>query len=151
MKALQRRNNQLTLAQVPMPAAGPNEVLVKVLMAGICRTDQYVGNGTIPVQEPRTLGHEFCGIITQECGDYKQGQMVTINPLFEDLSFVGIDHDGCFAEYAVIPVSQVYPINTTNLKLAAYIEPIAASLAPLKALSDKNKWYIFLELIESPN
>lgn len=139
MKALKRKNHQLMMEDCSVPKIGPKQVLIKVLMAGICRTDQYVGNGTIQVKEPRILGHEFCGLVAKDSSNYKQGQTVTVNPLAQDLSFIGIDHDGCFAEYVAVPEDQVYPINTHNLKLAAYIEPIAASLAPLKALSDKNQ------------
>jgi D-arabinose 1-dehydrogenase-like Zn-dependent alcohol dehydrogenase len=132
MKAL-RKNNVLQMEQIETPRSSPNEILIKVAMAGICRTDQYVGDGTIAVQEPLTIGHEFCGFISEDKSGFVKGDLVTVNPLMNDLSFIGINHQGCFAEYISVPLANVFKINTDNLKLAAYIEPISASLAPLKA------------------
>ena len=138
MKAL-LVDEKMKLEEVSKPLKKKGFVIVKVALAGICRTDVYVGKKEITVETPRVLGHEFCGYVVENSGKFKIGQLVTINPLFKDLSFLGIDHDGCFCEYVQIPLEQVFKIKTSNLKLAAYIEPIAASLAPLNAKLPKNK------------
>lgn len=132
MKAL-IKNNTLRVCETETPKSKEGEILIKVLMAGICRTDQYVGEGIIPVAEPRVIGHEFCGEIAENKYPFSIGDLVVVNPLLDDFSFIGIDHNGCFAEYISVPIPKVFKIQTNNLKLAAYIEPIAASLAPLKA------------------
>lgn len=133
MKAL-IKDKELQLKNIKKPTLKNDEVLIKVAMAGICRTDQYVGDGTIKIHKPTIIGHEFCGFIEDDPSDtFKKGSLVTVNPLLPDYTFIGIDHHGCFSEYIAIPKSQVFEIPTSNLKLAAYIEPIAASLAPLKS------------------
>ena len=138
MKAL-LVDEQIEYRKVDKPSKRKGYILIKVLMAGICRTDIYVGKKEIAVQTPRILGHEFCGLVENDGYGFKKGDLVTVNPLFEDLSFLGIDYDGCFAEYVAIPKDQVFKIKTNNYKLAAYIEPIAASLAPLNTHLPKNQ------------
>ena len=46
----------------------PGEVTVAVRRAGICRTDLYVADGLLAVDEPRTLGHEAVGVVVDGDG-----------------------------------------------------------------------------------
>jgi len=67
MKALVKRHSEpgLWLEEVPEPAPGPNDVLIRVNRTGICGTDLHIFNWdawaqkTIPV--PMVVGHEFVG------------------------------------------------------------------------------------------
>ena len=53
----------LALFDLPMPAAGPGEVLVRVRAAGICHSDVNYRAGVSPVYPlPMTLGHEVAGV-----------------------------------------------------------------------------------------
>ena len=69
MKALVKQNREpgLTLADVPEPEIGINDVLIKVDRTGICGTDVHIykwdswAQATIPV--PMVVGHEFVGEI----------------------------------------------------------------------------------------
>ncbi|MES1974026.1 MAG: zinc-dependent alcohol dehydrogenase family protein [Pseudomonadota bacterium] len=45
----------------PIPAPGPNEVLLQVGACGVCRTDLHVIDGEIPAVYPIILGHEIVG------------------------------------------------------------------------------------------
>lgn len=133
MKALLKNNQETKVTEYPLNHI--HDVLIKVDMAGICRTDIYAAQNNIVTAETVVLGHEFSGFIVQSANKkFKEGDIVTVNPIYDDFSMIGVDHHGCFAEYVSIPSSQVYSMgNFNNMKVTAYIEPIAASLAPLKS------------------
>ena len=65
MKAarLHHYGQPLVLDEIPTPAPGPGEVLVRVEGAGFCHSDIHVIDGTIQVlpRMPLTLGHENAG------------------------------------------------------------------------------------------
>jgi S-(hydroxymethyl)glutathione dehydrogenase/alcohol dehydrogenase len=58
----------LTLLDVPEPAVGPRDVLVRVSASGICRTDLSMINGLTPLPLPMVPGHEACGVV-ERVGD----------------------------------------------------------------------------------
>src|SRR5262250_3338751 len=55
----------LTIEEVPIPTAGPGEVLVKIVATGVCHTDLHAANGDWPVKPtpPFTPGHEGAGVV----------------------------------------------------------------------------------------
>src|SRR5215469_831205 len=55
----------LEIEEVPVPAPGPGEVLVKVIATGVCHTDLHAADGDWPVkpQPPFIPGHEGAGIV----------------------------------------------------------------------------------------
>ena len=86
MKALVKRVSApgLTLADVPEPEIGINDVLIKVDRTGICGTDVHIyqwdawAQATIPV--PMVVGHEFVGEIVEvgsNVSDFRQGDLVS--------------------------------------------------------------------------
>lgn len=137
MKALVKETGkELSLKEIPIPVIkNKGEVLIKIILAGICRTDIYVSNGWIKHKDNLTIGHEFSGTVIESMSDkFKLGTTVACNPIFKDLSMLGIEHNGCFAQYIKINEDQLHIANgTKDLHLIAYVEPIAASLAPLKS------------------
>lgn len=127
-------NNNLILKSVKKPSVSNNEVLIKVDLAGICRTDVYVADGSIEINKGLIIGHEFSGTVVESKSEkFKVGDYVACNPIFKDLNMIGVNSNGCFAEFISISSEQLYNANGINRKLAAYVEPIAASLAPLKS------------------
>src|SRR5580765_3424162 len=59
-------NRPLQLHDVPVPAPGPLDVLVRVKAAGICHSDAHYRAGKSRVEPlPLTLGHEVAGTIEQ--------------------------------------------------------------------------------------
>jgi len=133
MKALVKSKAQegLWLAEVPVPAVGPNDVLIKIRKTAICGTDVHIYNWdawaqkTIPV--PMTIGHEFVGTITvigANVSDFKVGDLVSgeghlvcgrcrnclagRRHLCPKTRGVGVNRDGAFAEYLCIPVTNVW-------------------------------------------
>lgn len=122
-----------SLEKMPVPELGyPFDTLVKVTLSGVCKTDLQVADGLIPTDEPRILGHEFCGFVSRTTGDRVcEGDFVACNPIQSDRTMLGVDHQGTFSEYVLVPSEQCFEFDRTKPKLAAYIEPISASMAPL--------------------
>ena len=124
MKALVKQHVEpgLWLADVPEPAIGINDVLVRVEKTGICGTDVHIYNWdawaqrTIPV--PMAVGHEFVGRIVEvgsNVKDFHAGEIVSgeghvvcghcrnclagRRHLCKDTKGVGVNRPGAFAEY----------------------------------------------------
>ena len=154
MKALLKEGSRVSVQLLPRPElTDSRSVVVRVTMAGLCRTDLYAAEGKIKVCDPLVLGHEFSGIIEElgsEVDGLKTGQRVTVNPILpclkcrycrsgnasvcQNSTFLGVDRCGCFAEFVTVPASAVLPLPEGISDLAAaYTEPVAASLAVLKA------------------
>jgi threonine 3-dehydrogenase len=112
--------------EVPIPKPAKNEVLVKVKATSICGTDVHIYNWNEWAQNrikvPQIMGHEFAGevIETGDCcsrikvGDYISAEthipcyncvpcLSNQHHICENLVILGVDGDGCFAEYAAIP------------------------------------------------
>jgi threonine dehydrogenase-like Zn-dependent dehydrogenase len=137
MKALVKvQGKKLELKNIPKPfVEKKGEVVVKVLMTGVCRTDIYVSKGWIQnVKDNLTVGHEFMGVVEETLSDkFKVGDIVACNPIFDNLKMLGVDYDGSFAEYIKIYDTKLLHAKGIEHKFAAYVEPIAASLAPFNS------------------
>jgi 2-desacetyl-2-hydroxyethyl bacteriochlorophyllide A dehydrogenase len=56
----------LQLQEIPVPAMGDSDILVRVRAAGICHSDVHYRAGKSPVRPlPMTLGHEVAGVVEQ--------------------------------------------------------------------------------------
>lgn len=133
MNALIYNNKNTTLDNIKIPNINEKfNVLVNVTYSGICRTDMYVSEGKIENQEKIILGHEFCGYVKKSKSIFfKKNDFIVCNPMITQNSMLGVDYNGSFAEYVIVPESHCFLFSEQHKKLAAYIEPIAASLAPL--------------------
>jgi threonine 3-dehydrogenase len=122
------------LADVPVPAIRDDEVLIKVRRAGVCGTDVHIYQWDAWAQgrcrPPFTVGHEFAGDVV-EVGAFvesvKVGDRVTAEGhIVDPLSFwsrtgdahadpgtkiIGVDRDGCFAEYIAMPASNIWHLD----------------------------------------
>jgi threonine 3-dehydrogenase len=150
MKALVKKEAKqgLWLEDVPIPDYGINDVLIRVLRTAICGTDMHIYNWdewaqkTIPV--PMTVGHEFVGEIVEigsNVNDFKAGQIVSgeghvvcgrcrnclagRRHLCAHTSGIGVDRPGAFAEYVVLPMSNVWEhLEGIDLDIAALFDPL---------------------------
>lgn len=134
-----------------LKAPGFGEVLIKNCAAGVCGTDVHIYNGekgASDVDPPVILGHEYSGII-MKCGDgvtiLKEGDHVTIDPniycgtcdacrdgqkqMCEHMMAIGVNFDGGFAEYSVVPAAQCLKIkDSVPFEAAAMSEPLACCI-----------------------
>src|SRR6516164_1555399 len=133
MKALVKTEAKpgLWLQNIPEPAFGINDVLIRVLRTGICGTDVHIfdwndwARKTIPV--PMTIGHEFVGEIVKvgsNVNDFQPGELVSgeghvtcgrcrhcmagVRHLCANTSGVGVNRSGCFAEFIALPMTNIW-------------------------------------------
>ena len=158
MKALRCRNQNVSVEDVPRPAAG-GEALVRVTLSGICNTDLEIARGYAGFQG--TLGHEFVGVIEDVpeagapadpaiAGPLTPGQRVVgeINagcghcelcrsgdsrhcPNRTVLGIVG--RDGAHAEFLKLPRVNLLPVpDEVSDEQAVFTEPLAAACGILE-------------------
>ena len=133
MKALVKAKKEpgLWIEEVPVPEPDHDEVLIRIQRTAICGTDVHIYNwdewsqSTIPV--PMHIGHEFVGVIEDVGANvkgFKHGDLVSgeghlvcghcrnclagRRHLCMRTSGVGVNRPGAFAEYLVIPVTNVW-------------------------------------------
>jgi threonine dehydrogenase-like Zn-dependent dehydrogenase len=139
MKRILFDSGRIILADGPKPAPSGDEVLVRVLLAGICNTDIELLKGYMNFSG--TPGHEFVGLveaapsrpdlvgkrvvadinIAPGPGDHRHAP---------DRAVLGIlGHDGAFARYLTVPAAncRVVP-DTLPDEAAVFAEPLAAAL-----------------------
>ena len=121
----------LQLREVPVPQPGPGQVLVRLTVCGICRTDLHVVEGELERPKlPLIAGHQAVGVISHAgpgvtekavgervgiawlqgtCGRCEFCQSGREN-LCPGARFTGYQVDGGYAEYTVVPAAFAYPI-----------------------------------------
>ncbi len=152
IEAVVKTQAGVVLLRVARPVLfSPLAMRVRVLCAGLCRTDLHVALGRTPCAVPRILGHELSGEVVEmgaQITDFELGDRVAISPLLacdacaaclrgapcDAPRMLGVDRDGGFAEEIVVPSSAVYRVpSALSLERAAYVEPVAATLAVTQA------------------
>ena len=149
MRAIRKAGSNLSFCTVPKPDLKDDEVLIKVITAGICRTDISVMKGVLGKSQV-IPGHEFSGYIELGNSTFQKGDVVAVNPiqncrkceqcksglaqLCQNSRMLGLDHNGVFAEFVAVRSDLVYKLpENISLKAAAFLEPIAANLAVFNA------------------
>src|SRR6476659_8155438 len=154
MKALVKSKAKpgLWLEDVPKPSIGINDVLIRVHRTGICGTDLHIykwdewAARTIPV--PLVVGHEFVGEIVEvgsNVADFKPGQIVSgeghvvcgrcrnclagRRHLCADTQGVGVNRPGAFAEFIVLPMTNIWKHSpTVPIEVAAIFDPFGSAV-----------------------
>ncbi|MEW6349737.1 MAG: alcohol dehydrogenase catalytic domain-containing protein [Thermodesulfobacteriota bacterium] len=152
MKALVY-DGRASLREVPVPVPGPGEALVRVSVAGICKTDIEISKGYMDFRG--VLGHEFCGVVEYSPDEALTGKRVVgeINAGCNECPYcrkglsrhcphrtvLGIQgRDGAMAEYVTLPVANllVVPDHVPD-EHAVFVEPIAAAVEILEQVHIK--------------
>lgn len=144
------RDIALEEREAPLPAE--DDVVVRVLAAGICGSDvgRYAGRGSAQ-PPPIVLGHEFAGTIEApaEVGGPPVGTRVAVFPLIVDGTcracragdenlcpsrrLVGVQMPGGFAELVRVPAGNCHELSSTvRAEAAALVEPLACALHALR-------------------
>jgi threonine 3-dehydrogenase len=139
------------------PVCGARDVLIKVKKVGICGTDRHIWEwdqwaaSRVPVGI--VTGHEFVGIIEQvgsAVTKYQPGLRVSAEGhttawadynsrtgnahIASDTKIIGIDRDGCFAEYVCVPEENVWPVHESIPdKVAAVLDPLGNAVHTVMA------------------
>ena len=140
----------LTLERVPVPEVGPNDVKIKIHKTSICGTDLHIYNwdewSQKTIKLGTTIGHEYVGEIVEvgsAVTEFPVGMTVTgeghitcgicrncregRKHLCRNSVGVGVNRNGAFAEYLVIPKENVVPVTITE----TMTESMISSFDPL--------------------
>lgn len=150
MKALVKKEARkgIWLEDVPEPELTINDVMIKIKRTAICGTDMHIYNWDTwarkSISVPLVVGHEFVGEIVEvgsNVNDFYPGQIVSgeghvvcgrcrnclagRRHLCAQTSGIGVDRAGAFAEYLVLPMSNVWEHSAgIDLDVAALFDPL---------------------------
>jgi threonine 3-dehydrogenase len=140
----------IVLRDVPVPTCGPSEALIRVHHAGVCGTDLHIWEwdswASQRLRPPVIVGHEFAGEITrlgseaEAAGLLAVGDLVTAEGhivcghclqcrlgaahLCRRTQIIGVDRDGAFADYIVMPASNVMKLDGIPTEIGAIMDPM---------------------------
>jgi len=121
----------LRAIELPVPEPARGEILVRISVCGVCRTDLHVAEGDLLPRHPRIVpGHEIVGVVERcgaGCARFAVGDRVGVAWLREtcgecayclrgrenlcpNARFTGYDHDGGYAEFTTVREDFAYPI-----------------------------------------
>ncbi|MGD9938366.1 MAG: L-threonine 3-dehydrogenase [Clostridia bacterium] len=149
MKALVKKSPEvgLWMEEVPMPPMDDNDILVKVKKTAICGTDIHIYKWDAwsqrTIKTPMTIGHEFVGEIVdmgRAVSGYKLGERISAEGhivcgvcracragkrhLCPNTRGIGVNRDGCFAEYVSVPASNAWHVHDSiNDEVASIFDP----------------------------
>ncbi|MEG0693121.1 MAG: L-threonine 3-dehydrogenase [Oscillospiraceae bacterium] len=142
----------LTLQEVDIPKTGINDVKIRVLKTAICGTDVHIYNwdswSERTIKTPMVIGHEFVGEIIElgsnvvgfNIGDIVSGEghivcktcrncMAGKRHLCKNTKGVGVNRDGAFAQYLVIPCDNVVKLESNiSLDICACFDPLGNAI-----------------------
>ena len=150
------RPGSFRVAQLPDPAPGPGQIVVKVECCGVCGTDLHIMDGEFPpTPYPITPGHEFAGTVAalgrDVSIDLPVGARVAVDPslycghcrrcrsgrdnLCENWAAIGDTVAGAFAEYVAVPAVNAHRLpDGIDGQFGAMVEPLACAVHGLRRL-----------------
>ena len=159
MKALvYSKPEEFSIKEIPVPKCGDNQVLIKVVACGICKTDVHIHKGHFISEFPLTPGHEFTGFI-EVAGSgvtaFKPGDRVVADntvlcgecyycrrnqPLYcENFYSLGVTGPGGFAEYVAVNQDKVFKISDSlSFDVASFTEPTACAVHGMDMIDVQN-------------
>jgi threonine 3-dehydrogenase len=139
----------MEVRDVPVPACGPSDVLIKVHHAGVCGTDLHIWEwdawASARLKPPVVIGHEFAGAVArlgreaEAAGLLQAGDLVTAEGhivcghclqcrigqahLCRRTQIIGVDRDGAFAEFIAMPAANVMKLDGIPTEIGAVMDP----------------------------
>ena len=155
--ALFKSINEIEIENYPLRSLANNELLIKINCCGICGTDYHIYEGKALSSIPVIMGHEFSGTVADSNGfdsRFKVGDKVVIDPnifcgycdycrrgeinFCENHKALGVTLNGGFAEYSIVPSSQVYLLpKDFSFSAAAFVEPLSCCIRGMDQASIK--------------
>ena len=147
----------MTMEQRPVPRVGPTDVLIRVRKAGICGTDGHIWAwdkwSQSRIKPPLIVGHEFMGVVEQvgdEVKSVKPGDRVSAEGhiscgtcllcrtgqeyICERVQIIGVDRDGCFADFIAMPEHNVWKLDpAVPDEWAAVFDPLGNAVHTVMA------------------
>lgn len=141
------------LRDVPKPTPGPDDVLLRVIVAGVCGTDLHIHDGEFGPSYPLTPGHEIVGEVVElgeRVSSLALGDNVTIDntgscghcvecrrakPEYcTTILAQGVNAPGGFAEYVLASANRCFVVNDLDPEVAVFAEPTACVVHGLDKL-----------------
>ena len=133
------------IIDVEEPTTKPGTVKIKVERASVCGTDLHIYNwdawSARRIKPPRIIGHEFCGTVVEvgdgvtdrKIGDFVASEShivdgtcrlckLGLGHLCKNTKIIGVDVDGGFAPYAVVPAMNARPTSSIVPKSVASMQ-----------------------------
>lgn len=147
---------QIEIREVPAPRAGDGQLKIRVAACGVCGSDIHMwkaGKGWNPDQTTEFhMGHEFCGVVTDDCAGFAAGERVTFwanlycgkcdmcragrEHLCREVhgtNYIGFVCNGGYAEYFAGPAGNAYRLPDTVSDVAAgLIDPLMVAYHAVK-------------------
>ena len=140
----------MTVEQVPTPACGPGDALIKVKAAGVCGTDLHIWEwdrwASGRMKPPVIIGHEFAGEIVELGADAKRADILRVGDLVtaeghivcghclqcrtgnahlcKRTQIIGVDRDGAFADFIAMPASNIVKLHGIPIEVGAIMDPV---------------------------
>jgi threonine 3-dehydrogenase len=151
------------LVEARVPALGPSDVLIRVLKAGICGTDQHIFRWDTWAQRrikpPLIVGHEFMGTVAavgNAVSSLAPGERVSAEGhvscgtcllcrtgeahICEHVKIIGVDIDGAFATYIAMPAANVWKLDPSIPdEIAAIFDPLGNAVHTVMAAGVSTK------------
>lgn len=145
------------IIDAPEPAVRPGHVKLKLEAASVCGTDLHIWQwdawSASRIKPPRIIGHEFCGTIVEigddvterQVGDFVASESHIVprssdylrrglGHVAPETQILGVDVDGGFATYAVIPVDNARPTpKSVPPKIAAFQDALGNAVHTVMA------------------
>jgi threonine 3-dehydrogenase len=159
MRALRKLRPEpgFTLEEIPVPQFGPTDVLIRVEKVGVCGTDAHIYGwdkwAQTRIHPPLTIGHEFMGTVAavgaavrmvapgdrvSAEGHIADGTCLLCRTgeeyICEKVQIIGVDRDGAFADYIVMPEHNVWKLDPAIPdEFAAIFDPLGNAVHTVMA------------------
>jgi len=125
---LRRQREPLVLGKVPVPEPAEGQILIRVEVCAVCRTDLHIVDGELTEPKlPLIVGHQIAGIVERAGGNFREGDRVGVpwlgwtdgvcrycttgrENLCDRARFNGYTIDGGYAEYCVVDARYCFPL-----------------------------------------
>ena len=141
-------------SDLPLPILEADEVLIKVLLAGVCSTDlemlkgyydftgipghEFVGQVVDANGHPGLLGKRVIGDINISCGECERCLQQEPSQCMQRRTLGIFDYNGVFAEYCKLPAKNLKLVpDSVSAVLAVFTEPTAAAMRILEQVQVK--------------
>lgn len=136
----------MVLSEVPIPEVGHHDALIQVNATSICGTDLHIYKwdewARKRIVPPLVVGHEFCGHVVavgRDVTQVQEGDFVSAEShitcgncpqcrtgnghICQNTQIIGVDRDGCWAEYIAMPAYNLWLNSTdTPVEIASMLE-----------------------------
>lgn len=157
LQQVMTKPGEIIFREIPIPEIGDDQVLVRIMMIGVCGSDIHVYHGKHPFTKyPVTQGHELSAEVVElgkNAKKFKVGQRVTIEPqvvcghcypcthgkynLCEELKVMGFQTTGTASTFFAVDESKVTALpDDMPFEDGAMIEPLAVAVHAVRKAGD---------------